>query len=382
MTETSIHLEQYAQASEYLHELIDSFPSYPLLSQTALTSLISFESDPNTEPDRHYITTYLLTRPLPDIHSYLALLHLFENYNQIFTPPSEPLLLFQQALIAREEARNYAFESTNCTEPGTAKAHVEQLLISYNQVLQCLKLSMEKTTDTVCLNFLYGVLFKIHEEKIVSLLHHIESHSAFNELPLKLLTSSQLLQEDLATYRISILKESRLLRDATLNEISLIALASDITAHAFRRDLPEALSLATKASELTEPTMPLLKSLLYLCKMLREAKLNSEALRLFDKVDETQLEENYELLLEIAIEKSLCLRELGQHDRAMAILGWVINSQYPSSLRIKAMILRAEMYLSINRRDLATRQLEAVQSKGGEWAKVAERKLKELYGNN
>lgn len=116
--------------------------------------------------------------------------------------------------------------------------------------------------------------------------------------------------------------------------------------------------------------------------MLREAKLCAESLALFDKINESQLEENYELLLEIAIEKSLCLRELGQHNKAMAVLGWVINSPYPSSLRIKAMLLRAEIYLSLNRKDLATRQLEAVESKGGDWAQVAERKLKELYGSS
>jgi hypothetical protein len=382
LCELSLHSEQYAQASEYIHELIDSFSAYPPLSQTALASLVAFESEPNTEPDRHYVSAYLLSRPFPDVHSYLALLHLFENYNQLFTLQSESLLLFQQALIAREEARNYAFESTTCTEPGTAKMYVEQLLTSYDEVLRLLKLSVQKTNDKQCQNFLYGVLFNIHEEKILPLLHHIESHAAFNELPQQLLTSAKLLVEDLATYRSVTQEASRLLSEETLNEIALLAVASDITAHTFRRDIATALSLAKKASSQTEPTPTLLKSFLYLSKMLREAKLSMEGLRLFDTVNDTRFEENYELLLEIAIEKSLCLRELGEHDKAMAILGWVINSPYPSSLRIKAMILRAEMYLSINRRDLATRQLEAVQTKGGDWATVAERKLKELYGNN
>ena len=69
-------------------------------------------------------------------------------------------------------------------------------------------------------------------------------------------------------------------------------------------------------------------------------------------------------------------------DKAMALLAWIINGPYASSLRIKAMILRADLYLLINRKDLAIRQLDSVVAKGGEWGAVAERKLRDLYGTD
>ena len=96
----------------------------------------------------------------------------------------------------------------------------------------------------------------------------------------------------------------------------------------------------------------------------------------------SQLEEDEEFILKTALEKSLSLRELGEYSKAIALLSFVINSQCPSSLRLKAMIHRAELYLLMQRKDLATRQLEALQSNGGEWALIAEHKLQELYGHN
>lgn len=88
-----------------------------------------------------------------------------------------------------------------------------------------------------------------------------------------------------------------------------------------------------------------------------------------------------ELYLEIVIDMSGCYRRMQKFDRAMTLLSNVINDPFASSLRIKAMVLRAEIYELQNRRDLAIKQLESASKKGGEWGMVAKSKLKEAYGH-
>jgi hypothetical protein len=124
----------------------------------------------------------------------------------------------------------------------------------------------------------------------------------------------------------------------------------------------------------------MVRAVLYLSKTLRESSRAGEALHLLSPLHETEMTEQIELALEIAMEKSLCLRESHQTGKAMTKLAWVINGPYASSLRVKAMVLRADLYLSLHRTDLAIRQLQSVAAKGGEWGAVADRKLRELYG--
>ena len=163
---------------------------------------------------------------------------------------------------------------------------------------------------------------------------------------------------------------------------SCCAHTSDLYAATFHRQLDEALEKAKSLPESWLLSRQAIRSIAYLAKTLREANRAQEALDLVSQLREKEMSDEIELALEIAMEKSLCLRELHRPDKAMAQLAWVINGPYASSLRVKAMILRAELYLSLHRTDLAIRQLESVAAKGGEWGAVAERKLRELYGTD
>ncbi len=79
------------------------------------------------------------------------------------------------------------------------------------------------------------------------------------------------------------------------------------------------------------------------------------------------------------ISQSACYRALQQYDHAMRMLSKVINSDAISSLRIKAMFLRAEVYELQDRPELAAKQLDACRNKGGAWAVRAQTKLNNEY---
>lgn len=89
---------------------------------------------------------------------------------------------------------------------------------------------------------------------------------------------------------------------------------------------------------------------------------------------------NTDETLDLLIEQSYCHQNLGELEQSMLILSQVINCDAASSLRLKAMLLRAEVYEMQGRPQLAKRQLETVVSKGGEWAKKAQEKLDRDYG--
>lgn len=84
--------------------------------------------------------------------------------------------------------------------------------------------------------------------------------------------------------------------------------------------------------------------------------------------------------LDLWIQKSHCYKALKQTHMAMLMLSHAINEKASSSLRIKAMVLRADIYAMQGRRELAIKQLEAASRKGGEWAQTAKEKLKVEYG--
>ena len=83
--------------------------------------------------------------------------------------------------------------------------------------------------------------------------------------------------------------------------------------------------------------------------------------------------------LELWIQQSMCYRSLGNMDTAMLILSTVINYDAVSSLRVKAMYLRSEIYELQERLELARKQLEATSKKGGQWALKAKERLKNHY---
>lgn len=84
--------------------------------------------------------------------------------------------------------------------------------------------------------------------------------------------------------------------------------------------------------------------------------------------------------IDLWIQQSMCFRELHELDHAMLLLSKAINDDAVSGLRIKAMYLRAEIYATQGRHELAKKQLDAASKLGGEWALKAKRKLEEDYG--
>lgn len=88
-------------------------------------------------------------------------------------------------------------------------------------------------------------------------------------------------------------------------------------------------------------------------------------------------------ILEILIEKSEIFRISGDLDAAMMQLSEVVDYHAVSSMRLKAMYLRAEIYALQGRYSLAKKQLESLSLKGGSndsWAIKAKEKLKQEYG--
>ncbi len=86
--------------------------------------------------------------------------------------------------------------------------------------------------------------------------------------------------------------------------------------------------------------------------------------------------------LDLWIQQSFCYLAQNKSDEAILILSKVINDDAISSLRVKAMYLRAEAYEAQGRQELARRQLEATSKNGGEWALKAKQKLeKDYYAN-
>lgn len=82
--------------------------------------------------------------------------------------------------------------------------------------------------------------------------------------------------------------------------------------------------------------------------------------------------------IDLWIQQSYALRHLNRLDQAMLILSKAINEDVVSALRLKAMYLRAEIYLEENRPELALRQLEALAKKGGDWGQKAQDKLLQI----
>lgn len=84
--------------------------------------------------------------------------------------------------------------------------------------------------------------------------------------------------------------------------------------------------------------------------------------------------------LDLWIQQSLCHKALNQLDASMKLLSRVINDEVISPLRIKAMVLRADIYEIQARPELAMKQLEAAAKRGGEWGQKAQQKLEQSYG--
>lgn len=85
--------------------------------------------------------------------------------------------------------------------------------------------------------------------------------------------------------------------------------------------------------------------------------------------------------LTLWINRSSCYKNLSQNELAMLWLSRVVNDETVSSLRLKAMYLRAELYELMGRDDQAQKQLIALAKLSGEWAGAAKEKLERDYVN-
>lgn len=79
--------------------------------------------------------------------------------------------------------------------------------------------------------------------------------------------------------------------------------------------------------------------------------------------------------LDLWIQQSLCLRDMGNYHAAHLAISKAVNSSVASSQRIRAMCLRATLYEIEGRDDLAIKQWEAIKTKNGRWGHLAKLKL-------
>ena len=376
LIDLAAHTGQAQTAYNLIWDLIQEDRDYPALPQAILTTIFTLDAFPALATQRATLCNYIFERKSPDIYTLLLSLHLMQTAS---TPPSDhPSNRFEYAVAARNEGRSLAAETQKSKEPSQIKEQLQQAMKAFDTArLQALE-SIYSFHDSSSLSMLWSFVITTDVEQIELLERHIPGDNAFNELPALLEGASLHLRDDVHQLKDNV--PAHCVHESFLASCQTLIQTTPIFAQTFHRELDSAIATA---GSLNDPTYkPAVRSLLYLAKTLREAKRPSDALRVLSPLKEKRMTEEHELALEIAMEKSLCFREMQKPDKAMALLAWIINGPYVSSLRIKAMILRADLYLLLHRRDLAIRQLDSVVAKGGEWGAVAERKLRELYGTD
>lgn len=100
-----------------------------------------------------------------------------------------------------------------------------------------------------------------------------------------------------------------------------------------------------------------------------------KALEYYDKAEFAFDQISPDEKLTLWIEQSQCKKELKEYEEAMKVLSKVVNDEAISSLRVKAMYLRSEIYELLGKPELAKKQLEATSKKGGEWGLKAKKDL-------
>ena len=148
-------------------------------------------------------------------------------------------------------------------------------------------------------------------------------------------------------------------------------------------DLKKKLEEMTSGSDAISQTMSkyLVRASCMLSKLYLNENQFDKSLALLSTTERLlSFERNKELFLEVMIAKSSCFCKMQKYDRAIMLLSQVINEDCVSSLRVRAMLYRAKIYEALHRPDLAVKQLEACARKGGDWAKIAKRRLEKSYG--
>jgi tetratricopeptide (TPR) repeat protein len=380
LIDLALRSSQFAEAEEMVNDVLKNHQSYPPLPQVVLSCIFSFEDDPNAANERETLCQYILDRP-PDMYSLILSIHLFETRQRLTFDHTNTILPFELALIAREEGRTLRSEVIKSKEPSVMKERIQAVAYAFDTAHARGIESLSAVHDDGSLNVIWGFILGLQQELIEFLENSISSDSAFNELPNLLEKAASDLRHDLSSFAASLAPQHQLTQECFIQDCYCLAQTGDVFALTFRGQLDLAVDATNGfAAQSSKPSPPAMRALLFLAKTLRESSKATEALRLLSPLHEQSMNNDIDLALEIAMEKSLCLRDAHQYDKAKALLAWIINGPYASSLRLRAMMMRADLYLSLHRTDLAIRQLEAVSAKGGEWGASADRKLRELYG--
>lgn len=332
-----------------------------------------------TSDEKNRIIDELFTLPY-DRWSMLLLIHLHRSgqlprypYPLSFTP-------FLQILHTLDQARSFQKEATKTQETGQRTDLIRHALESFQtadrQMKQYLRHPRQEDKQTIALGLLCSILSEWSE----LLFSEIVSEHPFLDLDTHLQNSLLALQSTASFLSLLPTTQDLAFAPTTRQGIQELTTATHLFLYTFQQQYEEALDLLhSLPPESFFLSTPAIRSALYLVQSLRKKDRISLAWPLIKQLNEGEIKQlNQELALQVAIEKSLCLKEKGSISQAMSCLAWVINDSAPSSLRIKAMVLRADLYMQLKRPELAIRQLEAAEGKGGEWGQVAERKVRAL----
>lgn len=288
---------------------------------------------------------------------------------------------FYTILEQRDTAKRLQKEAAKTQEAGQKTDLIRQSLVHFytaEELLQTYIKTLDPEEKTVALG-LYSTILdqwaKLLFEQTLSEHPFLDLEDHLKKASETLIKALFFLQSQDEYHEITLHPKVRL-------HVQEVQTATDLFYEIFTGKYEQAL---TKMNALPEEVFsnspPILKSVLYLVQSLRKRDTPTESWPLLTKCHETDIQHiDPELALQVAIEKSIYLKEKGNYSQSMAYLSWVINDSAVSALRIKAMVLRAELYMQIKRPELAIRQLESARGKGGEWGQVAERKLKKYKG--
>ncbi len=104
------------------------------------------------------------------------------------------------------------------------------------------------------------------------------------------------------------------------------------------------------------------------------------ALYYFEKSEEAATSMGLQQKLEMLMHKSHCYRGLKEYDKALASLSKVIEAEFPSPITTEAMLMKAEVYEDMGKKDLAIKTLKATAKRKGDSASRAQTKLQQEYG--
>ncbi len=380
----------YYDAFSLFSHVLSCTPIYPKASQLAFHLLTSTKDQHEVfQRERENTFLFIFSREPTDIFPYLsilsddhALLYALQKLSK--TQPSSPLVTFTYAVSRWKEAKKIFNEAEKTKEPGLMKEKYETAFSLYSQASESLVSLLEDkkapSSPSSYLNPPYlsfeHILLSLNKEWLSKVIQTFHRHDAiYNELIASLEHA-----HNFTSFQHKLLSVENFQKDITLlQEIASLQASVPIYTAAFTRNFNSAIQTATSFKQKSDPSPQRAKAVLFLCQLLRENGILEEEEPLLLSLNETLLyKEDHELALHIAFEKALFFREVQDYDHAMSYLAWITNDPYASSLRVRAMLIRAEIYSEINRDDLAIRQFEAVATKGGEWAKAAERKLEEL----